>query len=232
LSLPSYTLQEVLEGKVQFPMKTLRPLQLFAQYMQAGYFPFFTEPGYSERLNGILKQVIETDIPMYAEMNVSSVQKLKKLLYSLAQSVPFKPNYQKLERDLGISRNTLPQYMLYLEKAGLINVLPEKAHGIKNLEKVDKIYLSNPNFSMSLSDTEPNIGNLRETIFLAWLKVVNRVTSSPVSDFEIDNMTFEVGGKRKGKKQIEGLPDAYIVKDDVEYKYRNEIPLWHFGFLY
>ncbi len=82
------------------------------------------------------------------------------------------------------------------------------------------------------SDTEPDTGNLRETIFLSWLKVGNNVTSSPVSDFEIDNMTFEVGGKHKGEKQIEGLSDAYIVKDDVEYKYRNEIPLWHFGFLY
>ena len=51
-------------------------------------------------------------------------------------------------------------------------------------------------------------------------------------DFEVDGITFEVGGRRKDKRQIEGLERAYIVKDDVEFVYRNEIPLWHFGFVY
>ena len=234
LSLPAYPLQEILDGRVEFPMKDLRPLQLFRQYMQSGYYPFYAEPGYRERLNGILKQMIEVDIPMYAEMNIASVQKLKKLLYVLAQSVPFKPNYQKLERDLGISRNTLPQYMLYLEKAGLINVLREKAKGIKVLEKVDKVYLNNPNTAEALSEAEaePDTGNMRETMFLSWMRVGHFVTASPVSDFEVDGITFEVGGRRKDKRQIEGLERAYIVKDDVEFVYRNEIPLWHFGFVY
>ena len=234
LSLPAYSLQEILDGMVEFPMKDLRPLQLFRQYMQSGYYPFYAEPGYRERLNGILKQMMEVDIPMYAEMNIASVQKLKKLLYVLAQSVPFKPNYQKLERDLGISRNTLPQYMLYLEKAGLINVLREKAKGIKVLEKVDKVYLNNPNTAEALSEAEaePDTGNMRETVFLSWMRVGHFVTASPVSDFEVDSITFEVGGRRKGKRQIEGLERAYIVKDDVEFVYRNEIPLWHFGFVY
>ena len=28
------------------------------------------------------------------------------------------------------------------------------------------------------------------------------------------------------------VPDGYIVKDDLEYAYENQIPLWMFGFLY
>ncbi len=232
LSLPAYSLQDILDGKVVFPMKDLRPLQLFRRYMQSGYYPFFREKAYHERLNSVLKQVVEVDIPAFADMNIASSQKLKKLLYVLAQSVPFKPNYQKLERDMGISRNTLPQYMLYLEKAGLINVLREKATGLKMLEKVEKVYLNNPNMAEALSDAEPDIGYMRETVFFAWLRVAHNLKASPVSDFETDGITFEVGGKNKGKKQIEGLKDAYIVKDDTEYKYMNEIPLWHFGFIY
>ena len=79
----------------------------------------------------------------------------------LFRSVPFKPNYAKLERDLEISRNTLPKYMLFLEKAGLIGVLREKASGIKLLEKIEKVYLHNPNEAYVLSDTTPDIGLLR-----------------------------------------------------------------------
>jgi hypothetical protein len=122
--------------------------------------------------------------------------------------------------------------MLYLEKAGLINVLREKAKGIKVLEKVDKVYLNNPNTAAALSEAEPDTGNMRETMFLSWMMVGHFVTASPVSDFEVDGVTFEVWGHRKGKRQIEGLERAYVVKDDVEFVYRNEIPLWHFGFVY
>ena len=233
-NLPRYTLEEILAGKVDFPYKEARPLQLFASYLREGYYPFFKEGNYTMRLNGIIKQVVEDDVPKFADMEIASVQKLKKLLYVLAQNVPFKPNYAKLERDLGISRNTLPKYMQYLEKAGLIGVLREKVQGIKLLEKIEKIYLNNPNEAYILSDETPNIGTLRETIFFAWLRVEHFVSSSPVSDFEVDGLTFEIGGKNKGKKQLATLPSdkAYVVKDDTEYVFQNFIPLWMFGFVY
>ena len=233
-NLPRYTLEEILAGKVDFPYKEARPLQLFASYLREGYYPFFKEGNYTMRLNGIIKQVVEDDVPKFADMEIASVQKLKKLLYILAQNVPFKPNYAKLERDLGISRNTLPKYMQYLEKAGLIGVLREKVQGIKLLEKIEKIYLNNPNEAYILSDETPNIGTLRETIFFAWLRVEHLVSSSPVSDFEVDGLTFEIDGKNKGKKQLATLPSdkAYVVKDDTEYVFQNFIPLWMFGFVY
>jgi predicted AAA+ superfamily ATPase len=233
-NLRRYTLEEILAGKVDFPYKEARPLQLFASYLREGYYPFFKEGNYTMRLNGIIKQVVEDDVPKFADMEIASVQKLKKLLYVLAQNVPFKPNYAKLERDLGISRNTLPKYMQYLEKAGLIGVLREKVQGIKLLEKIEKIYLNNPNEAYILSDETPNIGTLRETIFFAWLRVEHLVSSSPVSDFEVDGLTFEIGGKNKGKKQLATLPSdkAYVVKDDTEYVFQNFIPLWMFGFVY
>lgn len=232
--LPNYTLAEILSGKVVFPIDEVRPLQAFRDYLQQGYFPFFQEGNYAHRLNGVLKQIVEDDIPKFADMDVASVQKLRKLLYVLAQSVPFKPNYAKLARDLDISRNTLPKYFLLLEKAGLISILREKARGIKVLEKIEKVYLQNPNQAYILSDSQPNVGTLRETIFFAWTRIDHFVSASPVSDFEVDGLTFEIGGHKKGNKQIADIPDGkgFVVKDDTEYVYRNAIPLWMFGFLY
>ncbi len=58
------------------------------------------------------------------------------------------------------------------------------------------------------------------------------VTLSPEADFEIEGNTFEVGGKGKGQKQILNLENACVVKDDIEYGYKNIIPLWYFGFNY
>lgn len=231
-NLPTYTLDEVLAGKVEFLYEEARPLQLFKAYLSSGYYPFYNEPEYALRLRSLINQMVETDIPMFAEMPVASSSKLKKLLYVLAQSVPFKPNYAKLERDLNISRNTLPDYMDYLEKAGLINLLREKAKGIKLLEKVEKVYLNNPNLSYALSEAMPDIGNLRETIFFAWLRVGHFITSSPISDFEVDGKTFEIGGKNKTRRQLSEASDGYVVKDDIEYPYLRTLPLWTFGFLY
>ena len=234
LNLPSYGLQQILTGEVVFPMKELRPLQLFSQYLKEGYYPYFREGDYVQRLNGVLKQVVEFDIPRFADFNAASVQKLKKLLYMLAQSVPFKPNYSKLERDLEIRRSTLPFYMHLLEKAGLIGLLSEKVEGIKLLEKINKVYLQNPNIAYALSETIPDMGTIRETIFFAWLSVGHRVTASKVSDFEVEGYTFEVGGRNKGARQLASIDPSrsFVVKDNIEYPALHSIPIWMFGFIY
>ena len=230
--LPSCTLEEILDGKVDFPMGKERPLKLFHQYMKEGYYPFFLEGSYRLRLQGVIKQIVDEDIPNYAAIALASRAKLRKLLYILAQSVPFKPNYSKLEKDLNISRNTLPDYLNYLEKAGLILALRDNVTGLKLLEKIEKVYLQNPNLAYALCETTPDIGNMRETIFLAWMQTNHKVTASKTSDFEIEGNTFEVGGKNKGQKQLAGNPNGFVVKDDTEFAFRNTIPLWMFGFIY
>lgn len=45
--------------------KNVVPLQRFSQYLHAGYFPFFQEDHYNPRLQGIIKQTIEVDIPVF-----------------------------------------------------------------------------------------------------------------------------------------------------------------------
>lgn len=76
------------------------------------------------------------------------------------------------------------------------------------------------------------MGNIRETLFLCWMRRVFDVFGSPESDFEVDGRTFEVGGRNKGKKQILTASEGYVVKDGIEYAYENQIPLWMFGFIY
>lgn len=52
-------------------------------------------------------------------------------------------------------------------------------------------------------------------------------------DFIIDKKwRFEIGGAKKGFKQIADLPDSYVFADDIEYPSGNRLPLWLLGFLY
>jgi uncharacterized protein len=64
------------------------------------------------------------------------------------------------------------------------------------------------------------------------MRVVAVVMCSPVSDFLVDDMTFEIGGRKKGKKQISEVDKGFVVKDDIETGYANVIPLWAFGLMY
>jgi hypothetical protein len=110
--------------------------------------------------------------------------------------------------------------------------LRNSTEGIRLLGKIEKIYLDNTNLVDSIAEGVANVGNSRETFFLNQMGVNHTVFSSEVADFQIDQYTFEVGGKSKTKRQIAGLAHAYVVKDDIEYGYQNTIPLWAFGFNY
>ncbi len=114
----------------------------------------------------------------------------------------------------------------------MIAQLRDATGGIRGLGKVEKIYLDNSNLIHSLADGAPDKGNIRETFFFNQLRVKYDVISSPVSDFLIDDVTFEVGGQNKSKKQIQGIRNGYVVKDDIETGFRNTIPLWQFGLTY
>lgn len=231
MNIPVYTIDEILEHKVEIPQIT-HPLPLFIEYLQQGYYPFGNDKTFEIELDQVINQTMEIDIPQYANMNVSTGRKLKQLLMIISQSVPFKPVLQKLADMIGVSRNYLADYLLYIEKAGMIAQLRDDTGGIRGLSKVEKIYIDNTNLIYALGRESPNIGNIRETFFYNQMRVKQEITSSKISDFQIGERTFEIGGKNKGQKQIEGLPKGYIVKDDIESGYANIIPLWHFGMNY
>ena len=180
----------------------------------------------------IINLTVENDIPIYANMNVATTKKIRQLLYVISQSVPFKPNFTKIGQLIGVHRNLITDFLYYLERAGIIAQLRNGTGGIRLLGKIEKIYLDNTNLVYALAENKPDTGNIRETFFLSQMKVHHKVISSEKSDFEIDNYTFEIGGAGKQQKQIHGIENAYVVKDDIEYGYNNTIPLWHFGFNY
>ncbi|MGM9802452.1 MAG: ATP-binding protein [Candidatus Limisoma sp.] len=226
------TLEEVLSHAVEMPTD-FRPLVSFGRYLRRGYYPFALEDDYEEKLRQVVVKTLETDIPEYANMNVSTGKKLKRLMAVIAESVPFKPNNVTLAEVLGVSRNNVADYLLYIEKSGLITQLRDQTGGVRSLGKVDKVYLENTNLIYALAnDGAAEIGNVRETFFMNQLRVVADPITSSVSDFMVGNRTFEVGGRNKKQKQIRGIENVYVVKDDIEYGGLNVVPLWQFGLLY
>ncbi len=228
---PIFSLEQILNHQATIA-DLQHPLPLFREYLGKGYYPFALEGNFELRSEQIITQTVESDIPQYADMKASTARKLKQMLAVLSQLAPYKPSAENLATEIGVSKNNVPDYLVYLERAGMIGLLRDDTGGMRGLGKVEKVYIDNPNLMTVLAGGTPAIGNLRETFFYNQMRVRNHVVASRESDFKIGSYTFEIGGKKKGKKQIEDIENGIVVRDDIEYGTGNIIPLWAFGLNY
>lgn len=227
----AFSVDEIVSHEVEIE-GLLHPLPLFRDYLRQGYYPFSKEGDFSRRMIQVVDSTMDVDIPQYADMKSSTARKLKHMLLIISQLAPYKPVADSLSVEIGVSKNNVPDYLSILSDAGMIGLLRDDTAGMRNLGKVEKAYIDNPSLMYVLSAGEPDIGNLRETFFYNQMRVRNTLRASTKSDFTIGKYTFEVGGRRKGKQQIEGIDNAYIVRDDIEIGHGQVIPLWHFGLNY
>jgi predicted AAA+ superfamily ATPase len=135
-----YKLEEIINNEVKLELPE-HPLPYFKEYLRNGYYPFGLEEEMSLRLGQVIVQTLETDIPQYANLNVGTSRKLKRLLSVIAESVPFKPNFTKIAEIINVSRNSLDDYFSYMEYAGIIGQLRSDTGGLRGLVKVEKVYL-------------------------------------------------------------------------------------------
>src|SRR5699024_5393269 len=147
------------------------PLPLFDDYLKRGYYPFAIGSDFDLRLEQIVNQTLESDIPIYATMNVATGRKLKQLMAIVAESVPFKSNNSTMADIVNNSRNKFSDYFLYIEEAGMSAHLRSETKGIRSVRKVDKIYLNKTNLVYNLIRNNQNVGNVRETFFFNQLRV-------------------------------------------------------------
>ena len=238
VDFPRYTLGQIVENHVIIAMEIvqrIKPLAGFENYLNYGYYPFYMDNinTFHQKLDEIILTDLEIDLPQFASIIPANIVYLKKLLRIISNSVPFKPNMNSLSERTGISLNTLKNYVNLLNEVEVLKLLYFEDRGINSLNKPEKMYLNNTNLMYNQSDNGINKGNIRETFFFNQVSVKHKVNASKKADFLVDNRyTFEIGGKNKSQKQLSGVPNSYVVKDDIEIGNDNIIPLWLFGFLY
>jgi len=238
IEIPKLTLDMLPKVSMNFEdifPKNFKPLQYFAEYLQYGYYPFrlSTHQDYQRQLRMLTRTIVEYDMAEIKGFDVRQAKKLLQLIYIIAQQAPFKPNISKLADKTHIHRNSLPNYLYFLEESKLISLLFPKNYSIATLQKPEKIYLENTNLAYALSNTSPEIGTMRETFFFNQVASQHSVNQSKVADFLIDELyTFEIGGAGKKATQIQSVRNAWVAKDQIERGIGKTIPLWLFGFLY
>ena len=238
INLPVINLDEALNNHInvsQQILKEIKPFVHFDSYLKMGYYPFYKEEKelLNQRLNEVVNMILEIELPLLRNLEIAYIHRIKQLLVILIESVPFTPNITKLSSKIGINRATLLTYLHYLEEAELTIHLNNESGGLSKLQKPTKLYLNNTNLMFILQNDSVNIGTLREIFFANQLKYKHTLSLPQFGDFLIDNKyVIEIGGKDKSFKQIEGIENAYVAADDIEFGFGNKIPLWLFGFLY
>ncbi|QKF73904.1 ATP-binding protein (AAA, DUF4143 domains) [Aliarcobacter faecis] len=235
---PKYTLDELVENHMQIAYdlsSNFKPFEYFKEYLEYGYYPFYFDTpkeNFYIRLNEVINTTIEFDLSHIFNIEPKFIIKLKQLVSLICQSKPYELNLSKLAQKIEINRNTLYQYIYYLGRGNLFNIIYSKTRGDNIFTKPQKLYLANTNLNFAYSN-QNEIGTIRETFFANQLKEQYEVLYPTSGDFLIDErFIFEIGGKNKSFSQIKDIENSFIVADDIEIGSSGKIPLWLFGFLY
>lgn len=237
MKIPAYSLEELLKNHIAIATDVtgqVKILPLFEKYMRTGYYPFYKETygGYDFRLQEVIRQVIESDLPAVEDIQYITTLKVKKLLMVLAERVPHTPKMNELYKELETNREQGLKMLYALERGGLLALLTTQMKNYKSFSRPDKIYLDNTNLMYALS-SKADIGTLRETFFFNQLSVSHELLLPLQGDFYIDrHYLVEVGGRTKTFDQIKDVPDSFLAVDGTEVGHHNRIPLWMFGLLY
>ena len=240
--LPVLSLEDLLLGHTEIAADltaTFKPLAYLPAYFRHGYYPYFLENTdvYGQKLNETIRLSLELDLPAAYDISYATVDKLKTFLVVLTESVPLKPNISKLSEGLHVTRNTVVDFLYYLEELGILTLLHRDRVGMTRMQKPEKVYLAHPNLQYALGSLQtglvPNMGTLRESFFLSQTHPSYQVEYTEQGDFRLNRrITIEVGGAGKTGQQIAALPNAHITANDIEIGFGQKVPLWLFGLLY
>ncbi|MCR5193338.1 MAG: AAA family ATPase [Bacteroidales bacterium] len=239
LTFPIWTLEDILLHPYdlwQTVSKKCKPVALFKEYLEKGYYPFLLEGEgeYHTKIEQVVNYIIETELPQICKVDVANVRKLQALVAMICSETPFELNANRIAAALEIGRDTVVEYLKYLGDAKVLNLLYSGTKKVGKLSKPDKVYLENPNIMYALAPSKVEIGTLREVFAVGSLSVAHIVEYGKTQgDFKIDGRyTFEIGGRNKNFTQIAGVKDSYIFADDWDMPDGAKLPLWMLGFLY
>ena len=236
--LEALSLSEILSNHRMLATKISSDIYVikeFEKYLRKGSYPFFMECSeitYSQRVERLVRSVIDIDIPAVASIEYETQLKLKKLLVVLAEQVPFVPNITNLSRDIEVTRNQLMKFFTFLNEGAVLRTLMDPTTQPKRASKPEKILFDNPSVMQALGIINKT-GTVRESFAASMLSSAGQLYAAKEGDFLLDRIyLFEVGGKNKGYSQIADKPNSYVIADNIETGVGNKIPIWMLGFLY
>jgi len=232
LNLPEYSMAEIQKNQEEIS-KSIReqvnPMDYFQDYLTYGYYPFFLEDrNYIENLLKTMNMMMEVDILLIKQIDLKYLSKIRKLLYLIMSSTPGPANISQLAAEINTSRATVMNYIKYLKDARLLNTLYRDGEDYP--KKPKQLFAHNTNLMHAVFPYSTDKDAERKTFLYNALHANHRVRlGKGNSDFCTDNKcSFKYDTKSKHRHGSK----VFFAIDAIEVNYKNEIPLWLFGFTY
>ena len=230
---PSYSLSDIITNHraiAQEICAQVNPLDYFPGYLHHGYYPFFLDKSnFSENLVKNINMIMEVDILLIKQIELSYLPKVRRLMYLLSVHSPAPTNVSQLSKDIETSRATVMNYIKYLADARLINLVYPK--GEEFPKKPSKIMMHNSNLMYSIYPVKVEEQDVLDTFFANSLWKDHKIHKGDKNvSFMVDEvMPFKIC--QEGAK-IKNNPNVTYALHKAEIGRGNQIPLWMFGFLY
>lgn len=228
--LPVLKLKDILTNHEQLASQIctkVKPQYFFRAYLEHGYYPGCMDNRYyNEMMLKLMNMMIEVDILLVKQIDVSYVSRIRQLLYLLMLDVPCALNITKLADETETSRATMMNYIKSLKDGRLINLL--YVEGKQFPMKPARVYMQNPNLCFALPEREVDDQALAETFFYNALHGIHKINATENATFIVDGkVRFDIHAKMPKRPGF-----RYSANMDIEIGHDKQIPLWIFGFLY
>ncbi len=247
IEVEKYFFEEIIKNykKISFDLSSKIKKEYINKYLKTWFYPYskdFEEVDFFEKIFNTWEKIILEDLPSFINSQSSTLIKIKKLFYFIANTLPWDLNYNNLAKKIWIHQDTLENIIFILSKIWVINLVSKSPEVNNLIRKEFKIYLWNPNLYYAYNK-DVNIWIIREAFVIHFLKrLINNYNELKTDIFlprswDINlkyndkEYIFEIWWKTKTRKQVKNIKNSFIISDNIIVWEDNKIPMWLFWLL-
>lgn len=239
-NIPDFSLDDILKNhkKIALEYGNIHKNTYFKDFIKKWQYPYlkeFDEDSYISKFQNLLDKIIIEDIPVFLNLQTTSLDKLRKLVYFIANSTPSELSFTNLSKKIWVDKVIIENVMVLLNKIWIVSLIPKFWNLSERVRKEYKIFLWNTNL-YNAYNLNNKIWILRECFFISQVKRIENIEifTPKLWDFTLQIydrvLHFEIWWKNKNTSKYK--KEIYILKDDIIISDNDRIiPLWIFWLL-
>ena len=214
-------------------MDEVNIVPIFRNYLEHGCYPFYWEDpdAFNFRLQDLVRDSIDVDLPAIRQMNNAMFRKMKQLLIQLAQEAPEFPRMQALTSKYEADNTHIHRLLGYIKEIGVLRILQvRKEDG--TLARSYRSFLANTNLMASLFREMERV-YVGETFFVDQMSNCGTVELLHNGDYRVnEKYTFMIGDPLMDYERIKNVENAFAAIHGQPKSVGNKIPVWALGRCY
>ena len=209
-------------------MDEINIVPIFRNYLEHGCYPFYWEDpdAFNFRLQDLMRDSVDVDLPAIRQMNNAVFRKMKQLLIQLAKEAPEFPRMQVLTSKYEMDNTQMHKLLDYVKEMGVFRILQvRKEDG--GLARSYRSFLANTNLMASLFREMERI-YWGETFFVDQMSNCGTVELLHNGDYRVnEKYTFVIGDPLMDYTLLQHVVSAYkqLAPEGNVWVYTNAVSL-------